>query len=444
MRDRSVSTPLAATPTRSSTQRFACATTGRGKSSKPKIVNEGERRHGATSGSARKRSSSARTRRGSASRIVGRRSRARRTSSSAISAEITCGPSPARAQLAPEGVEDARAAPELKTAARAAMVRHHQRQPVGQRRMGEVHRPAGAVVEIVDDVQRRRDRHEEQARAAQRGEPGQRRVPGLGADEGGERPGAIPGKADALALGVMPALGEAAVGRQVELAMDVQHAALRDQGLAVVEAPGTAVLDEAERDEHAACRVGQRLELWCMLRSGETRQIGLGEIIRERQLGEDEEVDATGPRLPDRLEMQDEVRRDVARPAFDLRRADDEAGHGPLVIPGRREASSPNPINAWRHRRSRAGSFARHRQRAAVMGSGLGLAACPGMTARHTSPCPFRNPPATSSTLFLSTSTEALSFAMVASSSFADSAFRASASFGFLSRTSFRTTGVMA
>src|SRR5215208_1759757 len=151
----------------------------------------------------------------------------------------------------------------------------------------------------------------------------------------------------------MPPLGEAAVGRQVELAMDVQDATLRDQGLAVVEAPA-AVLDEADRDEHAAGSVRQRLKLWCILRSGETRQIGLGEIIRERQLGKDEEVDATCPRLPDRLEMQDEVCRDVARPAFDLRRADDEAGHvAQGCHSGATQSVEPGTHKRQRRRRSR-------------------------------------------------------------------------------------------
>src|SRR5450755_4712322 len=57
-------------------------------------------------------------------------------------------------------------------------------------------------------------------------------------------------------------------------------------------------------------------------------------------------------------------------------------------------------------------------------------------------PFAFRKPSATSSTVFLSTSTLALSLDMFSSLSFAESAFSASAIFGFLSRISLRTTGV--
>src|SRR5206468_5364341 len=54
---------------------------------------------------------------------------------------------------------------------------------------------------------------------------------------------------------------------------------------------------------------------------------------------------------------------------------------------------------------------------------------------RHTKPCSLRNVRATSSTVFLSTSTLALRRAIVASSSLAESAFRYSASLGFASST---------
>ncbi len=53
----------------------------------------------------------------------------------------------------------------------------------------------------------------------------------------------------------------------------------------------------------------------------------------------------------------------------------------------------------------------------------------------------FRNSVATVSTLFLSTSTEALSLAMAASSSTAESAFNCSASLGLASSVALRTTG---
>ena len=69
----------------------------------------------------------------------------------------------------------------------------------------------------------------------------------------------------------------------------------------------------------------------------------------------------------------------------------------------------------------------------------IGLALTPPTQIR---PCDLRNVVETSSMVFFSTSTVAFSFAMVASSSLAERPLRISASFGFLSRVSLRTTGV--
>src|SRR5947207_12994247 len=112
----------------------------------------------------------------------------------------------------------------------------------------------------------------------------------------------------------------------------------------------------------------------------------------QRHLGKDQHVDAAGTRGIDDVEMLAPVRRNIAEDRCDLR-------------DGEREMA-----------------FRR----------------------RHTSPCSLRKFFATSSTVFLSTSTLALRRAIVASSNFADSAFKYSASFGLASTTGLRTTGVNA
>lgn len=97
--------------------------------------------------------------------------------------------------------------------------------------------PPGVGVEILRDrADGRRDRREEEARPPEGRESGQGGVPEIGADERGGGPGSIEGDGpDALAGCVMLALLEPAVGRQVDLAVNVKLP-VPEQGLSVVEA----------------------------------------------------------------------------------------------------------------------------------------------------------------------------------------------------------------
>lgn len=134
------------------------------------------------------------------------------------------------------------------------------------------------------------------------------------------------------------------------------------------------------------------------------RRVGLREIVRQRQFRKHQEGDAFALRGPQGDEMSFEIGRYVAGTAFDLGCGN---SHGALSDSGSGERTGRPPTD-------------------------------------HIRFCDLRSSVETSSTVFLSTSTEALSFAIVASSSFAERPLRMSASLGFLSSVSLRTTGVSA
>jgi hypothetical protein len=132
---------------------------------------------------------------------------------------------------------------------------------------------------------------------------------------------------DPLALGVVPTLHEPAVGWEVQLAVDVQDTALANERLGVMEA-ASPILDEADRHEHGARRLHELPKLRRIARPSEPREVGLQDVIGERQFGKEEEVRAALPCFPDCRKVQREIAGNVSRPALDLRRGDRETGHG--------------------------------------------------------------------------------------------------------------------
>ncbi|CAD5259605.1 hypothetical protein BOS5A_200401 [Bosea sp. EC-HK365B] len=232
-------------------------------------------------------------------------------------------------QLMAGRIEDARSAPERGTAARAAMIGEEGRQAVCHCGMTEIDLPAAWIVEATADGSERRGcRQQQQIGAAEGGEPGQCRVPGIGADQRGDAPTCRKfDRSEIAAAGVDAVLAQGAVTRQVELAMDREQPAVAEKALTVKEAALLAAFDEAGRNRDAVSRRGETVEQVGTLAEGQRRAVGSGEIVGQRQLGKEQQLCVLPTRPRDGVKMCGKVGGEIGRLAVDLSDRDLQRRH---------------------------------------------------------------------------------------------------------------------
>ncbi|MCY1297595.1 hypothetical protein D9M70_470430 [compost metagenome] len=185
----------------------------------------------------------------------------------------------------------------------------------------------------------------------------------------------------------------------------------REESLGVVRLPIRGTFDEAERYVNPVGESGNLANLVRIHAPRKNLYVRGREVVGQREFGEYDQISASLAGTFYRFNMKLQIGVYVACNASDLCGGYGKSRHCHLPYSKARPAFTDGASRLSSH-------FA--------------------------SPWEARNSFATSSTERLSTSTEALSFAMTASSSFADRPLRISASSGDPSRTSLRRTGVNA
>ena len=126
---------------------------------------------------------------------------------------------------------------------------------------------------------------------------------------------------------VMTTFDEPAVGRQVHLAVNMDDTATGDH-LSRDEMALPDLFDETGEDRHLASRPRDRCQRGGVECGRDAIEIGYRHIVRQGQLGKDENIHTAVTCAVDRCHMQRKVGRGVASDTLDLGDGESEAGHG--------------------------------------------------------------------------------------------------------------------